>query len=95
MMDSSTSVPEERESEPDQTPQPMEPPTDSMGHTHVSASSQKRPHETSSSESEKESLKIENSSLQVVLAHPTHDGWTRVNKKKGKKHCGVVNVPLG
>lgn len=44
---------EESESEPDQTPQPMDPPPDNMGHSHVTASSQKRPHETSSSESNK------------------------------------------
>lgn len=86
---------EEIESEPDQMPQPMDPSLINMGLTHVTASSQKRPHEPSSSESEKESPETEEPSLQVVLAHPPHDGWTKVNKKKGKKHCGAVSDPLG
>lgn len=86
---------EESKSEPDQMPQPMDPPPGNLGHTYVSASSQKRPHESSSSESEKEPPETENSSLQVVLAHSPHDGWTKVNKKKGKKHCGAGSDPLG
>lgn len=67
---------------------------DTMGHTQDIAIAQKRSHETSS-ESEKEFPMTENSSLQVVLAHPPHDGWTKVNKKKGKKQCVVVSTPMG
>lgn len=85
----------DRESEPDQMQQPMEPPLVNMGIPQVSAISQKRPHETSSSDSEKESPMIENSNLQVVLAHLPRDGWTKVNKKKGKKSGGAVIAPLG
>ena len=92
---SPSSEDEESDSEPDQAPQPTDPPSDTKGHTHVTAISQKRAHETSSSESEKEIPKIENSSLQVILAHTPHDGWTKVNKKKGKKHCVVVSAPVG
>jgi len=84
----------ERDSEPDQAPQPMDQNMDTMGLTHDTAISQKRAHETSS-ESDKEVPMIENSSLQIVLAHPPHDGWTKVNKKKGKKQCVVVSAPMG
>lgn len=75
-------------------PQPMDPPTDPMGRSQDPAIAQKRSHETSS-ESEKDFQMEGNSSLQVVLAHSPHDGWTKVNKKKGKKQCVVVSGPKG
>lgn len=50
---SPSSEDEESDSEPDQAPQPMDPPSDSKGHSHVTTISQKRAHETSSSESER------------------------------------------
>lgn len=93
--DSSSSEDEESDAEPDQAPQSMDPPTDTPVPTTVSAVSQKRIHEASSSESDKEIPVLENSSLQVVLAHSPQDGWTKVNKKKGNKHRVENFSPVG
>lgn len=93
--DSSSSKDEESDSEPDQAPQMMDPSTDTPTHTTVTTISQKCVHETSSSESDKEIPLMENSSLQVVLAHTPEDGWIKVNKKKGKKHRVEVSAPVG
>lgn len=82
------------DSEPDQASQPMDPPMENMGCTQDMVISQKRAHETSS-ESEKEFPMSENSNLQVVLVHPPQNGWTKVNKKKGKKQCVVASTPMG
>lgn len=93
--DSSSSEDEESDAEPKQVPQTMDPSTDTPAHTTVTTISQKRIHETSSSESDKEIPLLENSSLQVVLAHTPQDGWIKVNKKKGKKHRVENSAPVG
>lgn len=92
---SPSSEDEESDPETDQAPQPMDLPSDTKGPSLVATISQKRVHETSSSDSEKECPKIENSSLQVVLAHSSEVGWTKVNKKKGKKLCVTASAPVG
>ena len=92
---SPSSEDEESDPETDQAPQPMDLPSDTKGPSLAAAISQKRTHETSSSDSEKECPKIENSSLQVVLAHSSEVGWTKVNKKQGKKLCVVASAPVG
>ena len=72
--DSSSSEDEESDADPNQAPQTMDPSTDTPVHTTVTTISQKRIHETSSSESDKGIPLLENSSLQVVLAHTPQDG---------------------
>ena len=47
--------------------------------------SQKRSHEPSSSDSDKESAPLAQNSLQVVPIQPDQNGWVKVSKKKGKK----------
>ena len=47
--------------------------------------SQKRTHESSSSDSDKDIPPLVQSSLQVVPVQPSHNGWVKVSKKKGKK----------
>ena len=47
--------------------------------------SQKRSHEPSSSDSDKESPPLAQNSLQVVPVQPDQNGWVKVSKKKGKK----------
>lgn len=93
--DSSSSEDEESDAELNQAPQTMDLSTDTPAHTTVTAISQKCVHETSSSESDKEIPLLENSSLQVVLAHTPQDGWIKVNKKKGKKHRVENSAPVG
>lgn len=92
---SSSSEDEESDAESDQAPQSMDPSTDSPALTTVTSISQKCVHETSSSESDKEIPMLENSSLQVVLAHTPQDGWINVNKQKGKKHRVENSAPVG
>lgn len=47
--------------------------------------SQKRSHESSFSDSDKETPPLAHNCLQVVLIQPDHNGWVKVSKKKGKK----------
>ena len=47
--------------------------------------SQKRSHEPSTSNLEKETLPYAQNGLQSVLAHPSNTDWVKVSKKKGKK----------
>ena len=46
---------------------------------------QKRSHESSSFDSDKETPPLAQNSLQVVLVQPDQNGWFKVIKKKGKK----------
>lgn len=46
---------------------------------------QKRTHETSSSDSDKESPPSAQNILQLVLVLPSHNDWIKVTKKKVKK----------
>ena len=46
---------------------------------------QKRSHETSSSDSNKETPPLAQNCLQVVPVQPEQNGWVKVSKKKGKK----------
>ena len=92
---SSSSDDEGSDVELDQATQTMDPSIDTPAHTTVTEITQKRVHETSYSESDKEIPMLENPSLQVVLAHTPQDGWIKVNKKKGKKHRVETSTHVG
>ena len=51
--------------------------------------SQKRSHDSTSSDSDKDIPPPEQNSLQLVTTHPNSTGWIKVGKKKGKK-CRVA-----
>ena len=76
---------EEGEAEGEKAMQPQDPPSASPEESNVPPNSQKRTHESSPSDSDKETSPTAQLSLQVVPAQPHHLGWVKVGKKKGKK----------
>ena len=65
--------------------QPKDKPSASTVDPSAPLISQKRTHESSSSDSDKETPSSVQNSLQLVPAHPSHNGWVQVSKKKGRK----------
>ena len=77
-------VEEEDEEVMDEMPEQVSP---SVHHEEatVTPTAQKRSHESSPSDSDKELLPPVQNSLQIVLDQPGPNGWVKVGKKKGKK----------
>ena len=82
---SSSSNDDGSDAESDLAPQTKNLSTDAPEHPPDTTITQKRSHDSTSSDSDKEAPLLENSNLQIVPAHTHQDGWVKVNKKKGKK----------
>lgn len=93
--DSSSSEDEGSDAKMDQAPHSVVPSTIGPVQSSDTAITQKRVHLTSSSDSEKEGSPVENANLQVVIAHSPHDGWVKVQKRKGKKFRVEASIHSG
>lgn len=93
--DSSSSDEEEIEADGEKVESPMDIPSASPEDPFAPPISQKRSHLSSSSDSDKDIPPSGQSSLQMVPAQPSTDGWVRVGKKKGKKCRLEVSTHTG
>ena len=84
-IDSFSSDEEEEEAEGEDAKQSQDPPLASPEESNVPPNSQKRNHESSPSDSDKETSPTAQLSIQIVPAQPHHLGWVKVGKMKGKK----------
>ena len=73
-----------------ETKQAQDPPSTGCEDSSVPPNSQKRNHESSPSDSNKESSLSAQLSLQIMPVQQSHLDWVKVGKKKGKK-CRIVD----
>lgn len=86
----SSSDEEAEDAEGMETNQAQDLPSTGCEDTSVPPNSQKRTHESSPSDSDKESSPSAQLSLQIMPVQQSHLDWVKVGKKKGKK-CRIVD----
>ena len=94
-LDSSSSEEEESDSDEEIATQQQPSPSDVPEKPLVLSVVQKRPHISSSSDSDKDAPPGSCSDLQVVSISPGPDGWVKVVNKKGKKFRIMHSTPSG
>lgn len=91
----SSSDEEEGDAEGMEAMSAQDPPSTGPKESTVPPNSQKRIHESSPSDSDKESSPSAQLSLQIMPAQQSHLDWVKVGKKKGKKSRIVDSTHLG